>query len=297
MRLDQLSGLIAFLKVAETKSFTRAAAELGVSPPSLSEAVRGLEARLGVRLLNRTTRSVGLTEAGAAYLDRVGPAAEEILTAGAALKETRDHPAGLLRISVPWIAGPLLMEPLMTPFLKAYPDVKLDLVFDDGFVDLAAEGFDAGIRIGELLEQDMIAVRVSAALRTAVVASPDYLARHGTPARPADLDGHACIAYRLASNRAIAPWDFVVDGRDIAYRPDPRLSANTMPLMVDAAARGLGLAFVVERLAAARIGDATLVKVLEAYCPAYDPLHIYYPSRRLTPPKLRAFVDFARSRR
>jgi DNA-binding transcriptional LysR family regulator len=242
MRLDQLSGIIAFLKVAETKSFTRAAAELGVTPPSLSEAVKGLEDRLGIRLLNRTTRSVGLTEAGRAYLERVRPAADEIQSAGTALREAGDRPTGTLRLSLPWIAGPLLIEPLIGPFLEAYPDVKLDLVFDDRFVDLAAEGFDAGIRIGELLEKDMIAVRIGRPLQTAVVGSPAYLAEHGVPKRPADLAAHRCIAYRFASTRAVAAWELVEGGREIAFTPDPRLSANTMPLVVEAAAPGLRLA-------------------------------------------------------
>ncbi|RDJ23124.1 LysR family transcriptional regulator [Bosea caraganae] len=295
MRLDQLSGLVAFLKVAETRSFTRAAAELGVAPPSLSEAVRGLEARLGVRLLNRTTRSVGLTEAGAAYLERVRPAAEEIQAAGAALDEARDHPVGTLRLSLPWIAGPLLIEPLMGPFLAAYPDVALDLVFDDGFVDLAAHGFDAGFRIGELLEKDMVALRLGGPLRFALLASPAYLAEHGTPERPADLARHRCIAYRFASTRAVASWEFSENGRDVSFTPTPRLSVNTMPLMVEAAVQGAGLAFAPERLAAAHLHEGRLIKVMAAYCPSYEPFHIYYPSRRLTPPKLKVFVEFARS--
>ncbi|MDX3927347.1 MAG: LysR substrate-binding domain-containing protein [Shinella sp.] len=294
MRLDQLSGIIAFLKVAEAKSFTRAAAELGVTPPSLSEAVKGLEERLGLRLLNRTTRSVGLTEAGAAYLERVRPAAEEIRAAGAALADASDRATGTLRLSLPWIAGPLLIEPMMGPFLQAYPDVKLDLVFNDGFVDIASEGFDAGVRIGELLEKDMIAVRIGGPLRTAVLASPAYLAEHGAPERPADLAGHRCIAYRFASTRAVAVWELVEDGRDVVFTPDPRLSANTMMLVVEAAAQGVGLAFTTERLAARHLQNGSLVKVLERYCPAFDPFHIYYPSRHLTPLKLKAFADFAR---
>jgi DNA-binding transcriptional LysR family regulator len=296
MRLEQLSGLIAFLKVAETRSFTRAAAELGVSSPSLSEAVKGLETRLGVRLLNRTTRSVGLTEAGAVYLERVRPAAEEIQAAAAALMDMKDRPAGTLRLSLPWIAGPLLVEPLMAQFLALYPDVKLDLVFDDGFTDLAAGGFDAGVRIGELLEKDMVAVRLGGPLKTAVVASPAYLALNGTPARPADLGEHRCIAYRFGSTRALAAWEFVEDGRDIAYAPEPCMSANTMPLAVEAAVQNIGLAFVVERLAAQHLKSGALVKVLDTYCPAFEPFHIYYPSRRLMPPKLKVFVDFARRR-
>lgn len=295
MRLDQLSGIVAFLKVAETRSFTRAAAELGVTPPSLSEAVKGLEERLGIRLLNRTTRSVGLTEAGAAYLERVRPAAEDIQAAGIALAETKDRPAGTLRLSLPWIGGPLLIEPLMGRFLDAYPEMRLDVVFDDGFVDIAAEGFDAGVRIGELLEKDMIAVRIGGPLHTAVLASPAYLAEHGTPERPADLARHRCIAYRFASTRAISPWDLIEDGREIAFTPDPRLSANTMPLVVEAAAQGIGLAYTTERLARRHLQDGRLVKILEPFSPALDPLHVYYPSRRLIPTKLRILVDFLRA--
>jgi DNA-binding transcriptional LysR family regulator len=198
---------------------------------------------------------------------------------------------------VPWIAGPLFVEPMMGPFLDAFPDVKFDLVFDDGFVDLAAEGFDAGIRIGELLEKDMIAIRISGPLRTAVLASPEYLERRGSPRTPNDLAGHDCIAYRFASTRAVAPWEFIVNGREAAFTPDPRLSTNTMPLTVEAASRGLGLTFTIERLAEDHVRDGRLVKVLEAYCPAYEPFHIYYPSRRLTPPKLKAFVEFSRAYR
>lgn len=295
MRLDQLSGIIAFLKVAETRSFTRAAAELGVTPPSLSEAVKSLEERLGVRLLNRTTRSVGLTEAGTAYLGRVRPAAEEIQAAGSALVDARDRPAGTLRLTLPWIAGPLLIEPLMGRFLDAYPDIRLDLAFDDGFVDIAGEGFDAGIRIGELLENDMIAVRLGGPLHTAVLASPAYLAERGTPQRPSDLARHRCIAYRFTSTRAVSLWDLFEDGREIAFTPESRLSANTMPLLVEAAAQGIGLAYTTERLAKRHLQEGSLVKVLEPFLPALDPLHVYYPSRRLVPPKLRAFVDFLRA--
>lgn len=295
MRLDQFSGIVAFVKVAQAKSFTRAAAELGVAPASLSEAVRGLEERLGVRLLNRTTRSVGLTEAGAHYLDHVRPAAEEVWAAGAALREARDRPAGTLRLSLPWIAAPLLIEPLMGPFMDAYPEVRLSLIFDDSFVDIAAQGFDAGLRIGELLEKDMIGARLGGSLQTVVVASPDYLARNGTPKRPADLAAHQCIAFALTRTRAISPWEFVVDGREVTFTPDARLVTNTLPLCITAAAQGLGLAFAVEDLAEPLLTSGALVKVLEPFCPAYEPLHLYYPSRRLVPPKLRAFIDFVRA--
>jgi DNA-binding transcriptional LysR family regulator len=294
MRLDQLSGITAFIKVAETRSFTRAAAELGVAPPSLSEAIKTLEARLGVRLLNRTTRSVGLTEAGATYLARVGPAVEEVQAAGVAVRESGSRVAGALRLNLPWMAGPLLIEPLMAPFLETYPDVRLDVVYDDGFADLAGGGFDAGVRIGELLEKDMIAVRLGDPLQTAVLASPSYLAARGRPKRLSDLADHSCIAYRFGSTQAVSSWEFVEDGRMVSFAPDPRLSANSVMLAVEAAAQGLGLTCTTEKTAARYLEQGALVRVLEPFCPAFEPLHIYYPSRRLVPPKLRAFIDFAR---
>lgn len=295
MRLDQFSGVAAFLKVAEARSFTRAAANLGVAPTSLSEAVKGLEERLGVRLLNRTTRSVSLTEAGAAYMERVRPAAEELQAASASLRDARDHPAGTLRLNLPWVAGPLLIEPLMGPFLHAYPDVRLDLVFDNSFVDIAAGSFDAGVRVGELLEKDMIGVRLAKPMRMALLASPEYLGRHGVPRCPAELAGHHCIATRHSPAQAASPWEFTEDGREVAVKPDARILSNTPLLSIAAAAQGLGLAYAAEGLAARELLSGVLVRILEPFCPAYDPLHIYYSSRRLVPPKLRAFVDFARS--
>ena len=295
MRLDQFSGIAAFLKVAQTRSFTRAAAELGVAPASLSEAVKGLEERLGARLLNRTTRSVGLTEAGAAYLDRVRPAAEEVWAAGQALRDARDRPSGRLRLSLPWIALPLLIEPIMQPFLETHPHVSLDLVFDDRLVDLAGQGFDAGLRIGELLDKDMIGARIGGPVQTAVVASPDYLARHGRPEAPADHARHRCIAFAFTRTRAISPWELVENGREIAFTPQTRLTADSLPLCVTAAAQGLGVTYAVEALAAPHLRSDALVKLLAPYCPAYKLLHLYWSSRRLVPPKLRAFVDFVRT--
>ena len=238
MRLDQFSGIAAFLQVAKVRSFTRAASDLGVASASLSEAVKGLEERLGVRLLNRTTRSVSLTEAGAAYFERAQPAAEELQTAGSALREARDQPAGTLRLNLPWVAGPLLVEPLMGPFLDAYPDVRLDLTFDNHFVDIAAEGFDAGIRVGQRLERDMIGVRLGGPLRRAVLASPAYIERHGAPTRPADLAAHHCLSYRHSPALPVSVWELVEDGRKVEFRPDARIVANTPLLAVMAATRG-----------------------------------------------------------
>lgn len=295
MRLDQFSGIAAFLQVAKVRSFTRAASDLGVAPASLSEAVKGLEERLGVRLLNRTTRSVSLTEAGAAYFKRAQPAAEELQTAGSALREARDQPAGTLRLNLPWVAGPLLVEPLMGPFLEAYPDVRLDLTFDNHFVDIAAEGFDAGIRVGQRLEKDMIGVRLGGPLRRAVLASPTYIERHGAPTRPAALPAHHCLSYRHSPTGSVSLWELIEDGREVEFRPDARIVANTPLLAVAAATHGLGLTCVVDGLALPQLRSGLLVRLLESFCPAYDPLHIYFSSRRLVPPKLRAFVDFART--
>jgi len=235
MRQDQLNGILAFLRVAETRSFTRAAQELGITAPSLSETIRNLEKRLGVRLFNRTTRSVGLTEAGQLYLERVRPAVADILTAGEALKDLRDRPSGTLRLNLPWIAGPLLMDAILAPFMAAFPDVRLDIVYDDRFADIAAEGFDAGVRIGELIEKDMIAVRLRPPLRNAVIANPDYLQKYGVPETPSQLGEHRCIALKFPWNGSIRPRDFIQAGREIQFTPDPCLSLNTLPLVVDAA--------------------------------------------------------------
>lgn len=295
MRLDQLSGIVAFLQVAKVRSFTRAASDLGVAPASLSEAVKGLEERLGVRLLNRTTRSVSLTEAGAAYLKRAQPAAEELQAAGLALRDAQDQPAGTLRLNLPWVAGPLLVEPLMGPFLEAYPDVRLDLTFDNHFVDIAAEGFDAGVRVGSRLEKDMIGVRLGSPLRRAVLASPAYIKRHGAPTRPADLATHHCLSYRYSPTGSVSPWELIDDGRKVEVRPDARIVANTPSLAVAAATQGLGLTCMVEGLALPQLRSGLLVRLMEPFCPAYDPLHVYFSSRRLVPPKLRAFLDFART--
>jgi len=296
MRLDQLSGLVAFLRVAETKSFTTAARQLGVTPPSLSESVKGLEERLGVRLLDRTTRSVGLTEAGIAYVARVQPAVAEILGAGTTLRAGKDEPAGLLRITAPWAAGPLVIEPLIAPFLSAYPAIALDVVYENRFVDIAREGYDAGIRIGDLLEKDMIAARIGKPLRTAILASPGYLTTHGAPKRIADLAKHACIGYRFTETRVVAAWDLLDNGREITFTPDPRLSTNTVQLAIHAACEGIGLVHAIEALAAEPLRDGRLVRVLPALCQTFDAFHIYYSSRRLVPAKLRAFVNLATKR-
>lgn len=294
MRLDQLSGLIGFLQVAETKSFTRAARQLGITPPSLSESVKAMEERLGVRLLDRTTRSVGLTEAGAAYVARVQPAVAEILGAGGALRARKDEPVGMLRINAPWAAGPLVIERVLAPFLSAYPAITVDVVYENRFVDLAGEGYDAGVRIGDLLEKDMIAVRIGKPLRTAILASPRYLASRGTPKRVADLAKHACIAYRFTESRVVAEWDLLDRGREVAFTPDPRLTTNTVQLALSAACDGVGLVHAIEALAAEPLRDGRLVKVLPASCQTFDAFHIYYSSRRLVPPKLRVFIELAK---
>ena len=196
MRLDQFSGLTAFLRVAEYRSFTRAAAELGVAPAS-ERGGQGFGGAARRAAAGPHDAERGVTEAGAAYLARVRPAAEKLEAAGAALRDAREQPAGTLRLNLPWVAGPLLIEPLIGPFLAAYPDVRLDLTFDNNFVDIAADGFDAGVRVGERVEKDMIGVRLGGKLARSVLGSPDYLARHGTPARPADLAMHQCIGYRI----------------------------------------------------------------------------------------------------
>jgi DNA-binding transcriptional LysR family regulator len=183
---------------------------------------------------------------------------------------------------------------MMGSFLEAYPEISLDLVFDDGFVDIAGQGFDAGLRIGELIDKDMIGAKVSGSLQMVVIASPDYLARHGAPSRPADLADHRCVAFTFTRTGAISPWELVEDGREIAFTPDARATANSLALCVEAATQGVGLTFAVEELVAERVASGKLVRVLEPFCPAYQPLHLYWPSRRLVPPKLRALIEYLR---
>jgi DNA-binding transcriptional LysR family regulator len=288
---DQLPAVAAFARVAQHASFTRAAAELGVSPSALSQTVRALEARLGIRLLNRTTRRVGVTEAGAMFLQRVLPALEQLGTAFTELDELRGKPAGTLRLNLPRLAMRTIVMPLLGEFCRRYPEIRLDVVADDRFVDLVAEGYDAGLRLGESLAQDMIAVRATREQRIAVVGSPAYFRDHPPPRVPADLHQHPCLRFRFSSG-AIYRWEFGHDGQDFDIDVDGPLICNDNALMVAAARQGLGLAHVMEDVVREDLAGGALLRVLEDWCPPFPGFYLYYPSRAQMPLKLRVLIDF-----
>lgn len=291
-----LSGLNALVVVAEKRSFTAAAAELRVSPSAVSHAVRALEDRVGVRLLQRTTRSVGLTEAGARFLARLRPALAGVDEAFEALGELRDRPAGTLRLAVSRLAYVQVLAPKLAAFLAAYPDIDLDIAVDDAFVDIVETGFDAGIRIGEMVEREMIAVPVSGDFRMAVVGSPAYFARHPKPKRPRDVQAHDCINYRRRSLGVVYRWELTEDGKDIEIAVNGRLLVNDGDLMVSAAVDGLGLAYVPESAVREHLADRRLVRVLEPFCVPFPGFFLYYPSRAHVAPKLAALVEALRVR-
>ncbi|MET0389621.1 MAG: LysR family transcriptional regulator [Polyangiales bacterium] len=293
---DDLSGLTALLAVAEKRSFTAAAAALRVTPSAVSQTVRALEQRVGVRLLQRTTRSVGLTEAGERFVTRLRPALDGVRSAFDALGELRDTPAGTLRLSVPRIAWRQVLEPHLPAFLAAYPQIELEVSVDDGFTDIITSGWDAGIRIGELIERDMVAVRLGPDQAAAIVGSPAYFAARGKPKRPRDLQQHDCINYRRIARDQIARWDLTEAGKDIEVAVRGRFIANDADVMLSAALSGVGLAYLLESTIHTELAEGRLVRVLEAYCPPFPGLFLYYPSRSNLAPKLQALVDFLRAR-
>mgnify|MGYP001028956581 FL=1 len=288
-----LNDLHGFVAVARTRNFRKAAAELGVSPSALSHALRGLETRLGVRLLNRTTRSVAPTEAGERLLARLTPALGEIADALDAVNDFRESPAGTLRINAPRAACDWILAPLIARFLTAHPGMRLELVDDDNLVDIVAKGFDAGVRFGESLQQDMVAVPLGPAQRFVVVASPAYLSEHGRPSSPHDLVGHRCIRLRFPSG-VFYRWEFSRDDSRIDVEVDGPLALGDMRLMVRAAEEGLGLAFVYRQYAQDALAAGRLVSVLDDWRPPETGFFLYYPSHRLVPSGLRAFIDLVR---
>lgn len=289
---QDLSGLTALLAVAQKRSFTAAAAELRVTPSAVSQIVRALEERVGVRLLQRTTRSVGLTEAGARFIARLKPALAGVYEAFEALGELRDRPAGLLRLSLPRFGYEQVLAPRLPAFFEAYPDIHLDAALDDAFVDIVEQGFDAGMRIGEMIDREMMGVRVSDDLRMAVVGSPGYFAKHGKPKHPRDLQSHDCINYRRKTSGVIYRWEFSENGKDFAVTVNGRMLLNDGALMADAAAAGLGLAYVVEASVRDELASRRLVRVLDPFCSSFPGFFLYYPSRLQVPLKLKALIDF-----
>jgi DNA-binding transcriptional LysR family regulator len=296
MKAPSAADLSTFLSVATHLNFSRAAVELGLTPSALSHSVRTLENRLGVRLFNRTTRSVGLTEAGERLFARLKPAFRDIDDALEDLNSFRDKPSGNLRITAGRQAAELVLLPLAAHFLQAYPDVKLEIVADDGLVDVVAEGFHAGVRFGERLEADMVSLPIGAYMRSVVVASPAFFEQHAVPQKPGDLRGLPCIRHRFPSG-SLYRWEFERGGIAQEIEIDGPLTLGDVSLMVGPAIQGVGLAYIFEDMVKAPIADGRLVQVLGEWCPFYPGLHLYYPSRRHVPATLKAFIEFARAAR
>jgi DNA-binding transcriptional LysR family regulator len=306
MRDDHTAALRTFHTIARHASFTRAAAVLEVSPSALSQTMRQLEQRLGVRLLQRSTRKVGLTEAGQLFLDRIAPALADIDSAVEALRQHADHPAGTLRITSSQSLFDRLIAPMVGDFMRAYPDITLDLVVDSALTDLIAEGVDAGIRLGERLARDVVAVPLGGPVRAVVAGSPAYFARHGRPQHPNELQQHACARFRYSGSGAIYRWEFAhisstrktgaQRGRWFEIDVTGPLITNEPMLQIHAALDGLLLVHALEPMVREHIAAGRLQTVLDAWLPPFEGFYLYYPSRLQVPPKLRAFIDFLRER-
>jgi DNA-binding transcriptional LysR family regulator len=292
MKLNHLDGLIAFWKVAEHRGFTAAAADLAVSPSALSQAIRQLETRLGVRLLNRTTRSVSLTEAGQAYLERIGPALGQVIDAGDELNVLQGRASGTLRLNAARISIALVLRPLLDGFLRANPYVQLELTNDEGFINIVEKGFDAGIRFGESIDRDMVAVPIGGPVTVAVVASPEYLRRVPAPRHPDELVRHNCVRMRFAATGAIYKWEFDMDGRLVDYEVAGNLVISDTTFSLDAALEGVGLAYTFEQLARPHIQAKRLKRVLTNFSPTFPGFYLYYPSRHDQPSKLKALIEY-----
>lgn len=297
MHGEDLSNLAKFLVVAQESSFTKAAAKLGVSQSALSHAVRRLEDKLGLRLLTRTTRSVAPTEAGEQLLDTLRPAFDQIDSKLASLTSLRDRPAGTVRISCSGHAARTIVWPAIDRLTSTHPDITVELNIDAGFTDIVAGRFDAGVRLGESLEKDMIAVRIGPRLRMAAFAAPAYLARKGVPQTPEDLTQHACINLRLATSGGIYAWEFEKGSRSIRVKVEGHLVLNDMDLVVDAAIAGHGIAFSIEDHVARQLAEGTLVRVLDDWCEPFDGYYLYYPSSRQPTAAFRLLLDALKYRR
>lgn len=293
----QLNDLLSFLAVARELSFTRAAARLGVSQSALSHTVKGLEERLGLRLLTRTTRSVSTTEAGERLLRQLGPRFEEIEAELIALSELRDKPAGNIRITTSLYAAETVLMPALAKFLLDYPDIHVEADVDSALTDIVTQRYDAGIRLGEQVEKDMIAVKIGPKLRMAAVASPAYFAAHPRPKAPQDLTRHNCINLRLQTLGGLYAWEFEKNGRPLNVRVAGQIICNGPSAVLSAAERGLGIAYVLEDMVRDRIARKTLVRVLEDWCPPFPGYHLYYPSKRQPSQAFTLLVEALRYRK
>jgi DNA-binding transcriptional LysR family regulator len=296
MSRQNANDLLAFLAVARERSFTRAAAKLGVSPSALSHTIGGLEERLGLRLLARTTRSVEPTEAGERLLRAVGPRFDEIDAEVAALSELREKPAGTIRITAGEHAAHGVLSPALAGLLPHYPDIKVEIIIDYGLTDIVAEHFDAGVRLGEQVAKDMIAVRIGPDMRMAVVGAPSYFERRPRPKKPQELTAHNCINLRLPTYGGLYVWEFEKRGRELKVRVEGQLVFNNLALRLDAAVAGLGLAYLPEDQVQTHLRDGRLIRVLADWCPPFPGYHFYYPSRRQPTPAFTVLVDALRYR-
>lgn len=296
MARENFNDLFAFVLVAREGSFTRAAAQLGVSPSALSHSMRGLEEKLGYRLLMRTTRSVSPTDAGERMLATLAPRFEEIAAELAVLRELRDKPAGTIRITTSDHAADTVLLPRLGRALLAYPDIKVEISVDYALTDIVAQRFDMGVRLGDQVAKDMIAVRIAPDMRMAVVASPSYFEGRSKPAVPRDLVDHNCINLRLPTHGGLYTWEFEKDGEKVNARVEGQWTFNALTQILHAAMSGLGVAYIAQDLAQPGIDDGRLVPVLEDWCPTFPGFHIYYPSRRQSSPVLKLVVDALRYR-
>lgn len=297
MAAENYNELAAFVVVARELSFTRAAAKLGVSQSALSQTIRALEERLGLRLLTRTTRSVAPTEAGRRLFDTLAPRFEEITQELASLSQLRDKPAGSIRINAGEHAAISILQPALRRIIPENPDVRVEIIVDYGLTDIVAGGFDAGVRLGDQVAKDMIAVRIGPDMRMAVVGSPDYFARHPLPRTPQDLTAQNCIGIRLPTYGGIFPWDLDKDGHEVNVRIEGQLVFNNISLRLSSALDGLGLAYLPEDQVLDHVQAGRLVRVMEDWCGPFPGYHLYYPSRRHTSPAFALLVDTLRYRR
>ncbi|MBY3151722.1 LysR family transcriptional regulator [Rhizobium laguerreae] len=291
-----VNDLIAFLAVARAQSFTKAAGKLGVSQSALSHTIRGLEERLGLRLLTRTTRSVAPTEAGERLLLSIGPRLDEIESELAALSAFREKPAGTIRINAGEHAADTVLWPALEKLLPDYPDINVEIIVDYGLTDIVAERYDAGVRLGEQVAKDMIAVRIGPDMRMAVVGAPAYFDNKPTPLTPQDLTDHNCINLRLPTYGSVYAWEFEKNGHELRVRVEGQLVFNNIALRLNAVLAGMGLAYMPEDLVEAHLANGRLVRVLEDWCPPFSGYHLYYPSRRHTSPAFALVVDALRHR-
>jgi DNA-binding transcriptional LysR family regulator len=297
MRRRNLTDLQAFMAVAKERSFTKGAAKLGVSQSALSHTIRELEERLGIRLLTRTTRSVSPTNAGERMLSTIGPRLEEIETELASLSELREKPAGTIRITTGEHAAESILWPALAKLFPKYPDIKVELIIDYGLTDIVTERYDAGVRLGEQIAKDMIAVRIGPDIRMAVVAAPSYFSKRSHPKRPQDLTDYTCINLRLPTYGSVYAWEFEKNGREVKVHVEGQVTFNNLALRLKAVLAGCGLAYLPEDQVRTHISEGRLVRVLADWCPKFSGYHLYYPSKRQATPAFRVLVDGLRYRK